>query len=914
MSMRIKIVFSLVILFLAQESRATPDLENQSIVKINSLFNLSTYSFNASNYDDVNHFFEEEFLNRNRKFEKSFLRKKYLGLDSDYPIYQIARASCESLNTFDLHLVATNPFADIWLFTDDDNGGYINHGIFRYNDILATLYFPSIDVNIKGCRNTYIISKAISGGANIYFINSTVAERIKITRAGVVIFTSGTIFCLILLNILLIIYFRNKIYLISTTYTVLISVTNYMINHWAGSLLRFIAGGPNGMSEAFEIIPYVILFSHFIPVATLIYLLSFSENFIGKKTFKSLILRINALLKLVGIIFCCILPWHLQHLAWFTPTFSALVMIWSLFIYLPPAFNRNRRAIYFLVALSFMVAGNICLILSVENVTTRFGFLSLASMIGNAIAAFVIFCAVFDRTREKEKRQSDKINKLNTNLQQINKDLEQIVDDRTKDIKSIMSHVPIGIVLLSSDTLNIKNLYSSQMQILFKDFEMNGASIIKLFDEYFNLTIHEKFNMKSILSASIGQHSLNFEANASHLPSELESIDGRYFRITWSVIECDEMVVERIIVTIDDITLAKNLENKYKNSSEEMIIVEEILDNEDITISSFFHAMNRYSKQNMSIIESKDLSRTSLIFANLHTAKGISGSLGFKRLSESLHIAEQEISEICQNPNLDSINLFNEVHKNVMNIFDKYHSVYTKKIGKSLNPMLSIDLDIADAIARVLEESTINEKLLDIISIPMEKFCTDLLSDRFRLAKDLCKLAPKIHLVCEKHINRSTASFIQQIFTHLLRNSMDHGIEDEKTRITSGKPPVATLFLKAKVHDGLYTLEFWDDGAGLNLERLRNIAIAKSLLTQRSGVSDEFLANMIFDQGFSTANRVTDISGRGVGMGAVKSFLEEAGGKLYIVLGERNGDHISFKIKMEVPDQFSTGSFSAKTA
>lgn len=115
------------------------------------------------------------------------------------------------------------------------------------------------------------------------------------------------------------------------------------------------------------------------------------------------------------------------------------------------------------------------------------------------------------------------------------------------------------------------------------------------------------------------------------------------------------------------------------------------------------------------------------------------------------------------------------------------------------------------------------------------------------------------------------------ILVHLLRNAIDHGIEPREERIAQGKSPVGTIRLSAR-HEGSHILiEISDDGQGLNLERIREKAAALGLLPSDAGeISMQEAVHFLFHPGFSTAEVVTDLSGRGVGLDAVKTTVESS--------------------------------------
>ncbi|MDI1237772.1 MAG: Hpt domain-containing protein [Polaromonas sp.] len=117
-------------------------------------------------------------------------------------------------------------------------------------------------------------------------------------------------------------------------------------------------------------------------------------------------------------------------------------------------------------------------------------------------------------------------------------------------------------------------------------------------------------------------------------------------------------------------------------------------------------------------------------------------------------------------------------------------------------------------------------------------------------------------------------------FEHLLRNCVAHGIEDMQTRTNAGKDPSGLITVSLQQSGNDVSVEFRDDGAGLNLERIREKAVASGLLAPGQQIGDDEAANMIFMPGFSTASHVTELSGRGIGMDVVRSEVNALGGRI----------------------------------
>jgi two-component system, chemotaxis family, sensor kinase CheA len=150
----------------------------------------------------------------------------------------------------------------------------------------------------------------------------------------------------------------------------------------------------------------------------------------------------------------------------------------------------------------------------------------------------------------------------------------------------------------------------------------------------------------------------------------------------------------------------------------------------------------------------------------------------------------------------------------------------------------------------------------------------------------------------ETELDKTLIEAIKDPLTHLVRNAVDHGIETPELRRARGKPEMGTLFLRAYHEGGQVNIEISDDGSGINPERVVQKAIDRSLISpqQASQLSPREILNLIFMPGFSTAERVTNISGRGVGMDVVKSNIEKINGN--IDLQSELGRGTIFKIKI----------------
>ncbi len=173
-----------------------------------------------------------------------------------------------------------------------------------------------------------------------------------------------------------------------------------------------------------------------------------------------------------------------------------------------------------------------------------------------------------------------------------------------------------------------------------------------------------------------------------------------------------------------------------------------------------------------------------------------------------------------------------------------------------------------------------------------------------RIVRDLAKaLGKKVNLHLEgteTELDRSIIEAIKDPLTHLVRNAIDHGIEPPEERIELGKPPEGNLVLRAYQEGGQVVIEIEDDGRGIDIEKIRRKAVEKGFMTfeEAERASEKELLNLIFKPGFSTAETVTQLSGRGVGMDVVKANIEKLGGSIEINTIHSKGTTIKIKIPL----------------
>ena len=173
-----------------------------------------------------------------------------------------------------------------------------------------------------------------------------------------------------------------------------------------------------------------------------------------------------------------------------------------------------------------------------------------------------------------------------------------------------------------------------------------------------------------------------------------------------------------------------------------------------------------------------------------------------------------------------------------------------------------------------------------------------------RVVRDLCiSLGKSVRVDMEgrdTELDKTILEAVKDPLTHLVRNSVDHGVEEPAVRIAVGKPAEGRLLLRAFHEGGQVNIEITDDGAGIDPAALRAKAVSQGMLTREAAeaLGDRETLHLIFQPGFSTATKVTNVSGRGVGMDVVKTNIEKIGGVIDVVSTIGQGTTVRIKIPL----------------
>lgn len=595
--------------------------------------------------------------------------------------------------------------------------------------------------------------------------------------------------------------------------------------------------------------------------------------------------------------------------------------------------QRYRPAYFYTGAWAFIILGSLATMLRIYGYLPENNFTFWSQFAGGAFEVVLLSLALGDKFSLEQERAHAEISKLNSELHEANsklkahiEDVEGIVEEKTRDIRSIMEHIPLGVFMIRRDGSLHKDFSRILTQIFcVKQPETCNAVELVFADSTMGAdAINQALNA---LRASLGDSSTNFDLNSHLLPSTIQRTapNGKLatFDLTWNVITDEENLIDKVLVTVRDVSEMRRLETEARDQREELEFIGEILRIPAPRFLRFMQTCRELIQENARLIhaegvEKKNFEVLKLLFINMHTIKGSARSLYLKRMTEIFHSVESYYAHLQKDPHAfwDQAKMEKDL-ADAERIVALYETIAREKLGRSLDqthlavfPATQIEFAyrrLSDCLhleaqrpslpAELLRDfSQIQSQFFHKVFAKADEILGDLLACLPILAKDLQKDVPKVHLQTEGILlNDSADELFRNIFVHLLRNSMDHGIETAQERRSKGKSPEGTISITMEKRGDKLHLLYGDDGRGLHLSRIRDIAEAKQIISRNAKLGASDVAELIFDGGLSTADRLTEISGRGVGMGAVRNFIEQKSGTISILLHPYQGLEPSFR-------------------
>jgi HPt (histidine-containing phosphotransfer) domain-containing protein len=509
------------------------------------------------------------------------------------------------------------------------------------------------------------------------------------------------------------------------------------------------------------------------------------------------------------------------------------------------------------------------------------------------------------------------------------------IHEKTQDIQAMLENIPQGILtIVAGNTVHPE--YSAYLKEMFETDEIAGQDVMQLVFLNTNVGADTAAQVEAAIAACIGEDRMNLQFNAHLLITEFDKTfdNGRVksLQLSWSPICSTADVVEKLMLCVRDVTELKQLSAEAGQQKRELEIIGEILAINQEKFHEFIGGTSEFLSENAQLIKTPGDQRADVVgplFRNMHTIKSNARTYGLLHLTNLVHEAEQSYDELRNNADApwDEEKLLAELAATTA-IVEEYAHINEVKLGRKgpgrragVEKYLMVQKEHIQDALEILEtarESDVAsmrvanlrvQNLLQMIGTVRVKDILDGILDSLpSLAKELAKEPPDIAI--DDHgivVRTQIADLLKNVFMHLYRNSLDHGLETAADRLAKGKPGAGRIQLELALVDDRLWLHLRDDGRGLAVAALRKKALEKGMLTEQDQPSPEEIAQLIFAPGFSTAAAVTEVSGRGVGMDAVKEFVQREGGTIELRFLNQNteAEFRPFETAISLPGKFA---------
>jgi chemotaxis protein histidine kinase CheA len=509
----------------------------------------------------------------------------------------------------------------------------------------------------------------------------------------------------------------------------------------------------------------------------------------------------------------------------------------------------------------------------------------------------------------------------------------ELVAQKTADIHAMLHAIPQGILSLEAGG-RIHPEYSEHLKTILETEDIAGADVMAVVFEGSDLGSDARSQTDAAIGATIGEDEMNFEFNAHLLPREITRTlpDGRaqVLDINWSPM-CDAGgTVTRLLLCLRDVTELRALARAAEQQRRELALIGEVLAVPQEKFQAFMDDAVGFVEGNAASIRQGEAGASvDLLFRNMHTIKGNARTHGLLGLADVAHRVEQTYDDLRRGDSAWDVERLEREIGEVRQALAEYARISDDKLGRrgpgrrgNVDRYVMVPREQLERVLLQLDAahdepgqaaSTLARTRAALQGLGTESVdailasVTDSLAP---LAAELGKQAPVCTITDGGIALRSqVAGTLRNAFMHLYRNALDHGIETAADRLAAGKPAAGRIALDVTLDPQSVRLVLRDDGRGLALQRILQKGIERGLVDAGDALTPHQVADLVFRPGFSTADVVTDVSGRGVGMDAVKTFIEQDGGRIGIELLNPDAGlpYATFRTVIELPAKFAVG-------
>ncbi|WP_141732203.1 7TM diverse intracellular signaling domain-containing protein [Oligoflexus tunisiensis] len=486
--------------------------------------------------------------------------------------------------------------------------------------------------------------------------------------------------------------------------------------------------------------------------------------------------------------------------------------------------------------------------------------------------------------------------------EKLQKDLKKEVYKQTAEIKQIMASIPQGIFTMGP-SLCIEGQYSQHLEFILQTEALEGREALPLLFAQSNVDAEQLSMLHSALLASMGEELLVWEFNQHCLIREFQvnnsKLGVRTFELDWHPIPNPATRIEQILVTLRDVTDWHILQAANKQREEEFNLLLELV---PIPVGRWRDFVKQCHELLAKVLpqQAHDSARTEpdvrAAAIALHTLKGLSRSIGCRHLSVAVHSVEERLRSLTEHT--ASYRILRQSVDELQQLLIRYETLWTDMLKRSLDEGQRQDNrdDLLEELAYQRQQArtvqapqplhgliqTLDSYIQNSLYMSLFSLLREVTEAMIPLAKELGRLPPDIHLEgTDAWVHKRTARVLRMALVHQVRNALDHGLETPDERQKMGKDPRGTIYWKVTVNAGKVCISCRDDGRGLDLEALISKAAQLGFSREALNAMPHGVMDVMFISGLSSRDAISEVSGRGIGMDALRSMIMDIGGNVW---------------------------------
>lgn len=488
-------------------------------------------------------------------------------------------------------------------------------------------------------------------------------------------------------------------------------------------------------------------------------------------------------------------------------------------------------------------------------------------------------------------------------------DVQRAVATESKKVKLLVDNMQQALFSVVESGEIVEPVSKFSQKVFGK--EIVGQNVIDILYNDMKEKKEALDQVKSTFGTVFGEDDLQWNLMEDNLPKKI-SWGQNTLKVQSTPLWNSSSLLEKILFVVEDVTVFENLERQVFEQRKQAELLEDILSNKFESLAGLLAKADTTLKNCEAIAKALTATKMDDLLRDLHTLKGNARMFRLRRFSEQIHNTETVLAEHrAGDPELKGILPVLEVElTKIRNVGGEYrkllsrimpaHAASTEAGLVNKSALEGLNQTLREMQPALAKEHV--EKLRSAIRKLSLRSIRDAFSDFDTMVKDIANQLQKdvtFEIDGDVSVESETLAALQDCLVHLLRNSLDHGLETKDERLKAGKPATGKIKVVCVNEADTVQIKVQDDGRGIDADKIFDIALKKGVIKDGAsrGISEKEKLALIFTPNFSSKESANDISGRGIGMNVVKENVEKLGGRVDVDTKVGQGTTFSIVLK-----------------